>query len=677
MGFTAVSFAYRCRLGEFDSTSAREKLGALIAAAAATGFATHHTKQTEAWQTELGLLRRLADRLVSIAPHSRKWWLLLEYEIPRRGKRPDAILLADDLIFVIEFKVGATQFSSEDEWQVISYALDLRDFHLASHDRTILPVLVASEAAGESAPSLLDTLMTAHLVMPLQRTGGNGGDSLARCIASSYQQFHKSLDAPIDADSWALAAYRPCPSIIDAAERLFSGHHVADISHAFAHNLDVTSTAIREAIDASQATNTRTICFVTGIPGAGKTLTGLNAVHDPRIRGQDRPAAVFLSGNGPLVKIIREALVRDRQRSGMKRNQAHRTVPTFVGNVHGFLTNYAVKRPTDPPYEHAIVFDEAQRAWDAAAVRKKHGLSESEPEMVLAIMERAPNWCTVIALVGGGQEIHQGEAGIAEWGRALNGRETPWRVLASPDALRGGGSVAGHRLFDDQPGGHLTIVESDCLHLDVSVRSPRARRIGEWVNAIITQSQTGDKQSEILSGEFPVVLTRDIEVARRWLRSRADGTQRCGLLASSGALRLRAHGLEVSSAFRKGYPYVEWFLAAVDDCRSSSMLEVAATEFECQGLELDWTGVCWGGDFVICPDTHRWRFQKLRGNRWQRIKQPAIATYVANKYRVLLTRARRGMVIWVPEGDPGDPTRDRQSFDATAAFLQEQGIPSI
>lgn len=669
-----MEYGYRSSLGEFNDTSVTEILGRLISAAASAGFATHYTKQTEAWQAEIVLLGRLTTSLLAAIPQSRDWWLLLEYEIPRRGKRPDVILLADDLIFVVEFKVGATGFSGDAEWQVISYALDLRDFHLASQSRTILPVLVATAASLDDSPLLLDSLATANSVVRLQRTAGNGGTDLAQCIASSYQMFHKQEAQRIDAENWASAAYRPCLGIIEAAEQLFAGHQVDDISHAFAHNLSATTNAIREAIDCSQATDTRTICFVTGIPGAGKTLAGLNSVHDPRLRSHGRPAAVFLSGNGPLVKIIREALVRDRMRSGMKSKEASRTVSTFVSNVHGFLTKYGIKNPHEVPYENAIVFDEAQRAWDAKAVEKKHGITKSEPDLVLEIMERSPKWCTVIALVGGGQEIHTGEAGLEAWGDALNGREEPWRVMVSPEALHGGGAVAGHRLFDAPPRHHLTITESPCLHLDVSVRSPRARRIGEWVNTIVSQDHKSRQETESPSVEFPVVLTRDLEAARQWLRSHADGSQRAGLLASSGALRLRAHGIEVSSAFRKGYAYVEWFLKGKEDSRSSSMLEVAATEFECQGLELDWTGICWGGDFLICPDTGQWRFQKLLGSKWRQVKQEKEKRYIANKYRVLLTRARRGMIIWVPHGDSRDPTRDPRLFDATAAFLQSQGL---
>ena len=279
-------------------------------------------------------------------------------------------------------------------------------------------MLVATEAAKGGPPLLLDSLTNANHVVHIQRASGNGENELAECIISSYQYLHKAQAHPIDVERWASSVYRPCPGIIEAAERLFAGHHVDDISHAFAKNLSATTNAIREAIDCSQANGTRTICFVTGIPGAGKTLAGLNSVHDPRLHSRGRPAAVFLSGNGPLVKIIREALVRDRMRSGMKSKEASRTVSTFIGNVHGFLTKYGIKNQHELPYEHAIVFDEAQRAWDAIAVEKKHGIAKSEPELILDIMERASDWCTVIALVGGGQEIHRGEAGLAAWGRA-------------------------------------------------------------------------------------------------------------------------------------------------------------------------------------------------------------------------------------------------------------------
>jgi hypothetical protein len=672
-----VEYGYRCELREFCKTTESEKLGLLISAAADAGFATHFTKQTDAWLLEVRLLQRTVAKLIAKLPKSETWSLLLEYEIPRREKRPDVVLLADDLIFVVEFKFGAISFTGDAEWQVVSYALDLRDFHLASNNRTILPVLVATSATSSDGPLLLDTLSNANAVVQVQRTAGNGGEALAMCIASSYLKFHREEAQPIDPSAWASAAYRPCPGIIEAAETLFAGHQVDDISHAFAHNLTDTTDAIANAIESSHLNSERTICFITGIPGAGKTLAGLKSVHDPRLRAHGRAATTFLSGNGPLVKIVREALVRDRVRSGMKASDASRTVSTLVSNVHGFLVKYGIRNPEQVPYENSIVFDEAQRAWDAEAVQKKHGINKSEPELVLEIMERAENWCTVIVLIGSGQEIHKGEAGLGAWGEALNSRKSQWRVLASSEVLLGGGSVAGQKLFATKPASHLRLNESDSLHLSVGVRSPRARRIGQWVNNLVSGDKQDDIRETILSTEFPVVLTRDLSTAREWLRMHSDGTQRSGLLASSGALRLRSYGIEVSSGFRKGYSYVEWFLRGREDFRSSSALEVAATEFECQGLELDWSRVCWGGDFLFCSNKCSWQFRKLLGSKWRQVKQDKDRQYISNKYRVLLTRARRGMAIWIPRGEASDETQDPHALDATAEYIQSQGIALI
>jgi hypothetical protein len=292
-------------------------------------------------------------------------------------------------------------------------------------------------------------------------------------------------------------------------------------------------------------------------------------------------------------------------------------------------------------------------------------------------MEHAPGWCAIVALVGGGQEIHTGEAGLAEWGIALNKRSLQWRGLVSPEVLSGGHAVAGHRLFSEAPAPHLEIVERPALHLDVSVRSPRDRFVGDWVNALLTGTNRSPIGGETPSAEFPVVLTRDLEVARDWLRKHSEGVQRCGLLASSGALRLRADGIDVSSVFRKGISYSDWFLNDDSDTRSSSFLEIGATEFDCQGLELDWTCVCWGGDFVIDPETGEWRQRQFRGTKWRDVKVAATQVYVANKYRVLLTRARRGMVIWVQTGNAKDSTREPSLFNATAAYLQRSGVATV
>lgn len=668
--------AFCCRLDEFDASNALEKLGALTASASSARFVKLYTNQTTAWQDQLEVVGDTVKLLRQQLHESAHWHLLFEFDIPRRGKRPDAILIADELVFVIEFKIGQQRFECGDIWQTLSYALDLRDFHSESEGRQIVPILVATEAPA-SAGECMHRDDRHSPVKSVMRVGQDSAARLAESIARSYRKLHDGSVEPIDCRRWESAPYRPSPTIIEAAERLFGGHSVSNISHTFATNLEKTSAVLLEAIQRAQLDGRRIICFVTGIPGAGKTLAGLNAVHNPALRGDGRPSAVFLSGNGPLVSVVREALVRDRQRAGLPRGEAKRTVSTFISNVHGFIETYGLSGTPHPPHECAIVFDEAQRAWDAVAVEKKHGIARSEPELILEIMERSPNWAAVVALVGGGQEIHKGEAGLEEWARAIRSRRDPWTVLASPEALRAGPSLAGHRLNLDDALNHLQVIEMSDLHLNSSVRSPRARRIGEWVNALVGDDPSVPHPTIDASAEFPIFLTRNLATARDWLRERADGDQRCGLLASSGAVRLRADGIELSSGFRRAFPYEEWFLSGREDTRSSLRLEVAATEFECQGLELDWCGLCWGGDFVRNLDNSKWMCRAFRGTKWQIVRQARQSRYIANKYRVLLTRARRGMVICIPKGELSDPTRAPNEFDAIADFLIGFGVPVI
>jgi hypothetical protein len=469
------------------------------------------------------------------------------------------------------------------------------------------------------------------------------------------------------------------PTIIEAAEALFAGHNVREIahSHAGATNLTLTSDKLVEIIQRAQQQRLKVACFVTGVPGAGKTLAGLNVAHNPVLRQQGRPPGVFLSGNGPLVRIVSAAIARDFKRR-TKTGGAERTTGTFIQNVHAFVRD-ALDKPDKPPAENVIIFDEAQRAWDAAHNEKKTGSEFSEPETVLSIMDRHQDWAAVVALVGGGQEIHDGEAGLAEWGRSLRERFCHWQVAASPQALVGDASVAGHRLFSDGNSSTVRIIHEPALHLDVNVRSFRAKRLAEWVEAVLAGDAAKARGIATDLREFPVALTRSLATARAWLRERARGLRRCGLVASSGAIRLRADGLELSSGFRQGNRdlYVHWFLDDPSDVRSSNQLEVAASEFECQGLELDWVGVCWGGDFVSDASAGGWVFRNFSGKRWTAVPNEIDRRYLLNTYRVLLTRAREGMVVWVPAGDISDLTRPRECFDPTAEFLLGCGLPLI
>ena len=646
-------------------------LGLLTRALAELNFTTQRTTQTRSWESELACLQQVAQTLIQRNKAFATWHLLLEYEIPRRQKRPDGILLDSNIIFVIEFKLGESRGGAGERWQAAEYALDLRDFHADSSARTIIPILCV---AKHSSQAMLPMGNHARGVWPVSSCGT---ETLAERIIDLYTQAHGHAGQTIDARAWRGAAYRPTLTIIEAAEQLFGNHNVQEISHSYASNLTETTNALVEHVREAQRLGERRICFVTGVPGAGKTLTGLNAVHDPALRTEGRPPAVFLSGNGPLVKVIRTALIRNAQRQGMSRTDAARRVGAFIQNVHAFLRHYT-DRPHETPLENVVVFDEAQRAWDVEKMRRAHKVSSSEPELVLDVLERCRDWCVLIALVGGGQEIHEGEAGLAEWGRTLLRRQQPWIVVAPEEALIGGGSVSGHRLFDGSDAKQIALRRDGRLHLKVSTRSWRAHRFNEWVNNVLSLRPVEARSLVVSFGEFPVVRTRSLAQAREWLRahSRMEQKRRCGLVASSGAIRLRAYGVELSTPFRRGYPFEEWFLAPPEDVRSSFHLEVAGTEFEVQGLELDWVGLCWGNDFHVSKD-RKWVFRRFTGRRWSSVRDDDKKQFILNKYRVLLTRARQGLVLWVPPGVKEDPTLDPSEFDAIFEYLGACGVPEL
>ena len=349
---------------------------------------------------------------------------------------------------------------------------------------------------------------------------------------------------------------------------------------------------------------------------------------------------------------------------------------TFIQNVHVFVRE-GLDKPDNAPVERVVVFDEAQRAWNANQNRKKNGLEVSEPETMLSIMDRHEDWAVLIALVGGGQEIHNGEAGLAEWGATLRERFPHWKIAVSPKVLGPDTCLAGHRLFANDDPGSLEIRREPALHLEVNIRSFRARRFSQWVDAVLANRP--DEAARILPDlrDFPLMLTRSLTTVRSWLYGHTRGRRRCGLVASSGALRLRHDGLELSSGFRQGNRdmYVHWFLAEPPDVRSSNQLEVAASEFECQGLELDWVGVCWGGDFTFDAASCGWGYRSFSGTRWGRVSKEIDQQYLVNTYRVLLTRARQGLVIWIPRGDIGDETRQSSWLDETADYLHRCGLP--
>ncbi|MBL8329948.1 MAG: DUF2075 domain-containing protein [Rubrivivax sp.] len=620
--------------------------------------------QRTAWQRQIGILQ-------ASLPKGQPGAICFEFVVPRVGKRADNILLIGDRIVVIEFKVGSADHDLGAKKQVMDYALDLKHFHMGSQAAIIVPVLVATNArAAKAEPAEPD-----RDICPVVLTNEA---SLAAVLVEVVSRAGTAAHSPT---AWFASGYRPTPTIVEAAQALYQGHGVAAItrSEAGADNLGATTAAIAEAIERARAQNEKIICLVTGVPGAGKTLAGLNLVcQRQRTDAQGNEHAVFLSGNGPLVRVLQEALARDEAArvtaSGKRINKkdAHRKAVTFIQNIHHFRD--ASLTDTAAPVERVVVFDEAQRAWDRDQASKfmKHkrnrpNFDASEPEFLIGVMDRHEGWAAIVCLIGGGQEINTGEAGLAEWLRALRDRYPNWR-LYMPAQLD---SVEHLRELELEPLRDRTTRLSS-MHLGVSLRSFRSERLSAGISALMSgQAQRAADDLKAVLPRFPIVLTRSLTQARTWVRRRARGTERFGLLASSGAKRLKPLGINMGGQID---PCV-WFLNPESDVRSSCYLEDAASEFDVQGLELDWTIVVWDGDLLHQADG--WRYRAFRGTRWQDIHDQSAQRYRLNAYRVLLTRARQGMVVVVPPGDELDPTRQPAFYDPTWAYLQRAGLPLL
>ena len=622
-------------------------------------------EQRNAWLAEIQLLRRALRGI--------NGQLLLEFRVPRVGGRIDAVVIAGAAVLVLEFKVGESQFHRSGLNQVWDYALDLKNFHSASHTVPIVPILIATDAPP-SETSL--PIPAPDGVYPPVRVNADGLSLVLKLCEASLQ------GPPIDAQEWSRAPYRPTPTIVEAAQALFANHSVDAItrSEAGARNLSETNRCVEGVIEEAQRSQEKAIVFVTGVPGAGKTLAGLN-IATKRRDARDITHAVFLSGNGPLVAVLRAALVRDehtraRQRGEkMTKTTVGQQVKAFIQNVHHFR-DAGLNDPASPPADHVVIFDEAQRAWNremtAHFMKQRKGVSgfhQSEPEFLLSYLDRHPDWAVVVCLVGGGQEINRGEAGISAWLDATREKYPTWKVFISPQ-LTDSEYAAGHALerIDEV----AMVRREPSLHLAVSLRSFRAEKVSRFVKAVL-DCELGNARSLLADIEprYPIAVTRDLHAARRWIRQHARGSERYGLVTSSGALRLKPHAIDV----RASVDPVQWFLNDADDTRSSYYLEDAATEFQVQGLELDWVCVAWDADLRFASGG--WDYNSFRGYRWERVKKAERRQYLLNAYRVLLTRARQGMVVFIPDGDPDDPTRPSEFYDRTFEYLREIGIPEV
>ena len=672
------------------------------------------TTTDEAWVGEIDLLRQ-----VLLPWKDEPAQIIFEYEIPRLGKRIDVVLLLRGIIFCLEFKVGQKVALQADVEQVMDYALDLKNFHRFSHDRIIVPILIPTnhkEQTTRFQPSVYDDQIYNPLI--------TGGDGLHEMIQNVLEHAGTTIGTE-GLENWIISPYTPTPTIIEAARTLYENHSVEDITRheADSASTDATINYILGVIEQSKEKQHKSICFVTGVPGAGKTLVGLDvAIKQTYKNGtlDKENGAVYLSGNGPLVAVLIEALARDNYKKCAANGEpkrisdSRREVSEFIQIIHRYRDNMLakIKNPVenneveiDPEkavmlahsgygeVEHVAIFDEAQRSWTHKRIAdylkrggtygnklKVPNFPYSEAEFLIWSLDQRQDWATIVCLVGGGQEINTGEAGITEWIKALNNRFKHWNVyisnkLTEPEYAEG--------KVNEMLEQNSRVTFSNKLHLAVSMRSFRAENLSAFVHHLLNINViTAQELYKNIHEQYPLVLTRDMDKARAWLRSKARGTQQTGVLVTKVAARFKP--LAVNILAQGDDNAVHWFLEDKTDVRSSNYLEDAATEIQVQGLELDYACVLWDADMRMAHGS--WTFFKFNGkDKWTTERNEETRKYMLNAYRVLLTRARQGIVICVPKGNnkktaegfPEDPTRLPEFYDGTYEYLKSLGIQEI
>lgn len=675
------------------------------------------TTTREAWKDEVSIMKAVLSQLGQQVGQ-----IIFEYDIPRLGKRVDVVLLVKGIIFCIEFKVGESRILEMDVDQVLDYALDLKNFHKFSRDKVIAPILVATNFP-ESSTRIQMSVYHDRVVNPLV-TGVAGFLGQIQALLAKFPN-----EEPIDSN-WIISPYAPTPTIIEAAKSLYENHSVENITRHEADDVstDRTIQYILQVIQKSKTGGKKSICFVTGVPGAGKTLVGLDVAVKQTYQGQKEPVkdegAVYLSGNGPLVAVLTEALSQDNykrcreQGERKKLSDSRREVSKSIQMIHRYRDNMLAKivNPVvdgkleiDPAkavkteaagygeVEHVAIFDEAQRSWTHKRLTdylkrggtygnklKVPNFPVSEAAFLIWALDQREDWATIICLVGGGQEINTGEAGISEWISALNELFPHWDVYISPkltDKEYAEGKV--NELLKDKE----NVIYSEDLHLAVSLRSFRAEKLSAFVHALLSFDDGAGAIYREIKDRYPIFLTRDMEKARKWLHQQVRGTERTGVLVTKEAARFKPLAIHILPSGDENA--VHWFLEDKSDTRSSNYLEDAATEIQVQGLELDYTCVLWDADMRCVQN--QWRFYRFNGQtKWNEITETSESRqeqikYMLNAYRVLLTRARAGMVICVPEGNPNrtasgfweDSTRLPQYYDGTYKYLKQIGIEEI
>lgn len=620
-------------------------------------------EQSDAWENQISELQNRLEKC------GMEGDIIFEYDIVRLGKRIDVILLIRHMVFSLEFKNGKDIFTAQDAQQAEDYAIDIKNFHKESEDLYVCPILIATKA--EPYKKVQSSGCYPDKQIHLQR---ENIETLIPKVSSIVDLYGE--DEEIDFEKWFNSPYYPTPTIVAAAVEAYSSHNLSQIaqSEAGQENINLCEEKINEVINKAQTNKRKCVCFVTGVPGAGKTLVGLDVVAKNMDEGK-KNLSVYLSGNGPLVEVLREALKRSVKAKKQFNRETEVAINTLIQSSYAFKKDNASHNHATP--ENILIFDEAQRVWNKEKMSSKHKenplMAVSEPHLLFSIMDRHQDWAVMICLVGLGQDIYDGEVGINEWFRCGIEDFKEWELYYSPEIF---GQVEDKNINREMIEGCDRCHPIPELHLKTSIRSFRADKQCQFVDALLDNKPEDAKEVyRIISEKYPIYITRDYETAKNWVRNQVRGSQRSGVLACSSAQRLKPEGIYVPTEI----DVKNWFLAPSDDLRSSNMLEIVASEFKVQGLEIDWAIVCWDADLRRKEGKNDWDYYSFRGTKWNKRNKPEQKRYLLNSYRVLLTRARQGMIIFIPKGvDPEvDETRNSKYYDRTYSYLLKCGIEEL
>lgn len=674
---------YKAFIPDFLKTDPHQVLLTLILSGKSDNNYT--SQQVDAWINQIQILQ------TKLSSEKADGYIIFEYTLVRSLQRIDVVLLIKKIVFSLEFKNWENGFKPSDAQQAERYGYDLKNYHEASENLIVCPILVATDATQAKGGDVIypDNLFSLfetndQLLMPfIERIVSQYGSS----DVFNYEQ-------------WIDSSYKPSPNVIEAAEEIYKNNGVKAIGTTDADhlNISVTETKLIKLIDEARQKHEKYICFVTGVPGAGKTLVGLDIAGSFRgFDGSDR--AVYLSGNGPLVDVIQESLARDAHSRKITKNgrqitltEARSDVKAFIDMIYNYRTEALLGQTPD---ENIVIFDEAQRAWDKDGIKRflyKHStltsrhnpsasktytaseidaFSMSEPGLLISSMDKNKDWAVIICLVGLGQDIYKNEAEIGEWFQSVMNQFTNWKMFFSPELF----NTSSEKGLDKKaivswPNSHQTPE----LHLSVSLRSPKAKHIPNFVDDVLDCKSAEAATEAACFGKYQIFVTRNLDLAKSWVKQHCndEAGERCGLLASSSGARLLPCGIYTPVDL----DVTSWFLNPSSDLRSSNFLEIAASEFKVQGLELDWSIVAWDADLRMTKSG--WQYSFFLSGNWKTMHDETRIRYLRNAYRVLLTRSRKGFVIYVPQiTNLYDKTRQPEYYDETYKYLKKCGIKDL